>query len=64
MFKSKATPALSPSLDFTNSLRERSFYKFGQLRAFGIGGEVKATAFDPVVGLLAVGEFLLFFSSF
>jgi hypothetical protein len=55
MFKSSKAPALAPSTDFTGTLRETSFYKYGHLRTLGITGEVTALAVDPLLSLLAVG---------
>jgi hypothetical protein len=55
MFKSNKSPALPPSTDFTGSLREASFYKYGHLRQLGLTGEITAVAVDPVLSLLAVG---------
>ena len=54
MFKSKA-PALPPSTDYTNNLRETSFYKYGHLRSLGLTGEITSLAVDPILSLLAVG---------
>jgi len=55
MFKSSKAPALAPSTDFTNNLRETSFYRYGHLRPLGLSGDVTALAFDPILSLLAVG---------
>ncbi|TXT13308.1 hypothetical protein VHUM_00675 [Vanrija humicola] len=55
MFKSSKEPALPPSTDYTGTLREHSFYKYGHLRTLGLTGEVTAWAVDPVLSLLAVG---------
>lgn len=55
MFKSSKAPALPPSTDFTNNLREHSFYRYGHLRPLGLTGEVSALAVDPILSLLAVG---------
>ena len=54
MFKSKVA-ALPPDTDFTNNLRETSFYKYGHLRALGLAGEVTSLAVDPILSLFAVG---------
>ncbi len=54
MFKSKA-PALPTTTDYTNNLREISFYKYGHLRQLGLTGEITALAVDPVLSLLALG---------
>lgn len=54
MFKSKA-PSLPPSTDFTNNLRETSFYRYGHLRPLGLTGEVTALAVDPTLSLFALG---------
>lgn len=54
MFKSKA-PALPPSTDFTNNLKETSFYRYGHLRPLGLTGEVTALAVDPTLSLIALG---------
>jgi len=55
MFKSSKAPALAPSTDYTGTLRETSFYKYGHLRTLGLTGEVTAMAVDPLLSLLAVG---------
>lgn len=55
MFRSAKGPALPASTDFTGTLREVSFYRHGQLRTLGLGGEVTALAVDPLLSLLAVG---------
>lgn len=55
MFKSSKPPALPPSTDFTNNLRETSFYRYGHLRPLGLTGDVTALAVDPILSLLAVG---------
>ncbi|BEI88387.1 uncharacterized protein CcaverHIS019_0111050 [Cutaneotrichosporon cavernicola] len=54
MFRSHKSPALSPTTDYTGTLRETSFYRHGQLRRLGLGGEVAALAVDPLLSLLAV----------
>jgi WD40 repeat protein len=54
MFKSKAQP-LPPETDFTNNLRETSFYRYGLLRSLGLTGDVTAIAVDPILSLFAVG---------
>ena len=54
MFKSK-TAGLPPETDFTNNLREHSFYRYGLLRSLGLTGDVTALAVDPVLSLLGVG---------
>ena len=54
MFKHKA-PALSPDADFTNNLKETSFYRYGHLRSLGLTGDITALAVDPLLSLLAVG---------
>lgn len=55
MFKSSKEPAIPPSTDYTGTLREHSFYKYGHLRTLGLTGEVTAWAVDPILSLLAVG---------
>jgi hypothetical protein len=54
MFRQKG-PALPAGTDYTGQLRETSFYRHGQLRRLGLGGEVTALAVDPLLSLLAVG---------
>ncbi len=54
MFKSKAT-ALPPQTDYTNNLRETSFYRYGHLRSLGVTGDITSLAVDPLLSLLAVG---------
>ncbi|CAK9784876.1 unnamed protein product [Cutaneotrichosporon oleaginosum] len=56
MFRSQKGPALSPTTDYTGTLRETSFYRHGQLRRLGLGGEVTAIAVDPLLSLMAVGS--------
>lgn len=53
--RSPKPPALPPSTDYTGTLREQSFFKYGHLRSLGLGGEVTALAVDPLLSLLAVG---------
>lgn len=55
MFKSTKAPALPRTTDFTGTLRESSFYKYGHLRSLGPGGEITSLAVDPLLSLLAVG---------
>lgn len=55
MFKSSKSPALAPGTDFTGTLRETSFYKYGHLRQLGLTGEITSLAVDPILSLLAVG---------
>lgn len=55
MFKSNKQPAITPATDYTGTLRETSFYKYGHLRTLGLSGEVTALAVDPLLSLLAVG---------
>jgi syntaxin-binding protein 5 len=54
MFKNKA-PAIPATTDYTNNLRETSFYKYGHLRSLGITGELTSLAYDPLLSLLAIG---------
>ncbi|WVR08305.1 hypothetical protein IAU60_005358 [Kwoniella sp. DSM 27419] len=54
MFKSKA-PALPSGTDYTNNLRETSFYRYGHLRPLGVTGEITALAVDPILSLFGVG---------
>lgn len=55
MFKSKTTPSLPSETDYTNNLRETSFYRYGHLRSLGITGEITALAIEPLLSLFAVG---------
>ena len=51
----RKAPVLPPETDFTNNLRETSFYRYGHLRSLGLTGEVTAIAVDPVLSLFGVG---------
>ncbi|ORX37991.1 lethal giant larvae like, C-terminal-domain-containing protein [Kockovaella imperatae] len=51
----KKAPVLPPDRDFTQNLREISFYRYGHLRTLGLTGEVTAIAIDPVLSLFGVG---------
>lgn len=55
MFRSTKAPVLPSSTDFTNNLREHSFYRYGHLRSLGLTGDVTALAVDPILSLLAIG---------
>jgi hypothetical protein len=47
-----------PAVDWSNSLRELSFYKSGHLRSYGTIGEIVCIAVDPVASLIAIGDYL------
>jgi hypothetical protein len=46
-----------PVVDWSKSLKEVHFYKFGHLRSFGTIGEIVCVAVDPVASLIAIGKF-------